>query len=68
MNWLKQPKVFYSVEKWRSSYIAEIRPVVEDSYTHEQISDFLQQQNYEACGFSAQSVRFCSAHKIYYCK
>ena len=35
-------------------YIAEIRPMVEDSCTHEQISDFLQQQNYEARGFSAQ--------------
>ena len=32
--------------------------MVEDSYTHEHISDFLQQQNYEARGFSAQSVRF----------
>ena len=41
--------------------------MVEDSYTHKQISDFLQ-QNYEARGFLARSVRrFCSAHKIYYC-
>ena len=36
--------------------IAEIRPMVEDSYTHEQISEFLQQQNYEARGFLARSV------------
>ena len=48
-------------------YIAEIRPMVEDSYAHEQISEFLQQQNYEAHGFSARSVRrFCSVHNIHY--
>ena len=42
--------------------------MVEDSYTYEQISKFLQQQNYEARWFSAQSVRrFCSAHNIHYC-
>ena len=48
-------------------YIAEIRSMVEDSYTHEQISEFLQQQNYEVHGLSARSVRrFCSAHNIHY--
>ena len=49
------------------AYIAEVRPMVGDSYTHEPISEFMQQQNYEAHGFSTQSVRkFCSAHNIHY--
>ena len=39
---------------------------VEDGYTHEQISECLQQQNYGARGFSARSVRFCSEHNIHY--
>ena len=48
-------------------YIAEIRSMVEDGYTHEQISEFLQQQNYRVCGFSARSIRrFCSDHSIHY--
>ena len=48
-------------------YIAEIRSMVEDGYTHEQISEFLQQQSYGVRGFSARSVRrFCSEHSIHY--
>ena len=48
--------------------IAEVRPLVEDSYTHEQISEFQQQRDHEACGFSVRSVRkSCCAHNIHYC-
>ena len=49
------------------AYIAEIRSMVEDGYTHEQISELLQQQSYGERGFSARSVRrFCSEHDIHY--
>ena len=38
-----------------------------EAYTHEQMSEFLQQQSYGERGFSAQSVRrFCSEHNIHY--
>ena len=49
------------------AYIAEIRSMVEDGYTHEHISEFLQQQSYGERGLSARSVRFCSEHNIHYC-
>ena len=49
------------------AYIAEIRSIVEDGYTHEQISELLQQQSYGERGFSARRVRrFCSEHDIHY--
>ena len=48
-------------------YIAEIRSMVEDGYTHEQISKFLQQQSFGVSGFSPRSVRrFYSEHSIHY--
>jgi len=55
-----------SEANWKmEAYIVEIRSMVEDGYTHEQISEFLQQHNHGVRGFSARSVRRFALNKIF---
>ena len=57
----------FEANRKMEGYIVEIRSMVEDGYTHEQVSEFLQQQNHGVRGFSARSVRrFCSEQNIHY--